>query len=127
MPIVGPDDPARDLRWIWLGPKSVRLPAAPVSAYGVFFTLWIGVSLVAFVSVANPKQWLIATLIAAIPALLLTKWIHKHVDSVRTLRYYRDMVRVDARSPRPPVDPGPDAGGTEYRISPAIFTRRDHP
>jgi len=128
MPIVTPDDPVRDLPWIWPGPKHVRLPAAPIAQYGMFLALWGFTSTVAFVSVATPRQWLIATVPLAVAALAITKWAFRHVDSIRTLRYYRDTFRADTVTPRPPVDPGPDEGAITYQLSPAVFaTRKDHP
>ena len=125
MPIVSPDDPASDLPWIFLGFKGIRLPAAPISSYGVFLALWGVPSTIAFVAVHTPRQWLIFTLVMLPVALVLTKFVTRHIDSVKTARYHRDMLAADTSAPRPPRDPGPVAGQVELRLSPATFVRKD--
>lgn len=127
MPIVTPDDPARELPWMFMGFKGLRLPAAPVSSYGMFLALWGGPSSIAFVSVHTPRQWLIITAALLPVALILTKLVTRRLDTVRTVRYHRDLLAADVRTPRPPSDPGPEAGAHTLRLSPATFTRKDHP
>lgn len=106
MATVSTDDAPRLLRFVYLGPQSMRWPAASIPAYGTFFALactGIGVS---FWTRPNLLIWLFMEVPASVVfALLATRTIFRFVDAERGLSYQRRTLMAELRAPRPTGQP----------------------
>ncbi|MGL5816631.1 MAG: hypothetical protein ACRCYR_03640 [Phycicoccus sp.] len=116
------DDAARNQRFLYLGPKGYRWPAATIPTYVTFAVLLItGATLVGLSGLFAPIGWILVNLFVTAPtALVITRRLFRYVDTTHTVRYYRDTITQEIRAPRPP------AAAPEFtaRIAPSLFTPR---
>jgi hypothetical protein len=103
MPIVRSDDAARRLRFIYLGPPSMRWPAASFPAYGLFLALAGTGVVTTFLTMPNLGVWLLFELPAVLlGSALLVRWVFRRVDADTPLMYQLSTLRAEITAPRPP-------------------------
>ena len=97
--LVRPDDEVYRVDAVWLGPQGLTLPwTARYSAYGIWVVLFVGVLLVEAVlpmRVSIPPVW------ELVVTILTTYALTGVIDHDRPLISVLQLLRSEARSPRP--------------------------
>lgn len=103
LPVLNTDDQGRELPFIWLGPKGIRLVQAPIGWYGIF----AATAAVTIMLASNLVGASLMLLPAVIGCLAFSAWFTRRVGQAlnprRPLAYWFTIIRAEANTPRNPT------------------------
>ena len=105
MSALRPDDAARRLRFLYLGPPNMRWPAATFPAYGLFGAMTCTGVVWSFLTMPNLGVWLLLELPVVIGgSALFVRWLFRRIGADTPLLYQLATLRAEITAPRPPKD-----------------------